>query len=416
MPPIPRDTSVDSTLALLREGYEFIPKRSRRYRSDIFETRLMLRRAICVTGYDAARMFYEGDRFTRKGAMPPPTLHLLQDKGSVQLLDGDAHRWRKRMFISLLAGPESGRLADAAAEQWHAAIPRWAARDKVVLLDAVQEILCRAACAWAGVPLAESDVKQRTRELAAMVEGAGSFGPRNWWAQLLRRRTERWIRGIIEQVRGGQLAVPEGRAAHVVAWHRDPDGSLLAPEVAAVELINLLRPTVAVALFAVFAALALHDDPEWRRRFQAGEEDDLEPFVQEVRRFYPFFPLIAGHARHAFDWRGYRFTEGTWVLLDLYGTNHDGRLWEEPGAFRPERFRGWGESTSRLVPQGAGDELTGHRCPGEWATIELMKRSVGLLTTAMRYDVPEQDLGIDLSQMPAIPHSRFVISGVRATG
>lgn len=40
----------DSTLALLSEGYTFIPKRCQRYRSDIFETRLMLTRAICMTG------------------------------------------------------------------------------------------------------------------------------------------------------------------------------------------------------------------------------------------------------------------------------------------------------------------------------------------------------------------------------
>jgi fatty-acid peroxygenase len=33
----------------------------------------------------------------------------------------------------------------------------------------------------------------------------------------------------------------------------------------------------------------------------------------------------------------------------------------------------------------------------------------------MRYEVPEQDLSIDLSRMPAVPRSRFVISGVRPT-
>lgn len=34
--------SLDSTLALLADGYTFIAKRCRRYESDIFETRLML--------------------------------------------------------------------------------------------------------------------------------------------------------------------------------------------------------------------------------------------------------------------------------------------------------------------------------------------------------------------------------------
>lgn len=53
-----RERNLDGTLALLREGYEFIPKRCRRYGTDVFETRLMLQPAICMTGADAARIFY----------------------------------------------------------------------------------------------------------------------------------------------------------------------------------------------------------------------------------------------------------------------------------------------------------------------------------------------------------------------
>jgi hypothetical protein len=32
---------------------------------------------------------------------------------------------------------------------------------------------------------------------------------------------------------------------------------------------------------------------------------------------------------------------------------------------------------------------------------------------AMHYEVPKQDLGIDLSQMPTLPTNRFMISYVR---
>lgn len=46
MAQIPRDKSPDSSLALFLEGYNFTAKRFRRYRSDIFETRLMLSRGL----------------------------------------------------------------------------------------------------------------------------------------------------------------------------------------------------------------------------------------------------------------------------------------------------------------------------------------------------------------------------------
>ena len=99
---IPREPGIDHTVALLREGYRFIGERCQAYGSDVFETRLMMSRVFCVSGEDAARMFYVPDRFTRRGALPPNALTLLQDYGSTIMLDGQAHRHRKRLFMSLM--------------------------------------------------------------------------------------------------------------------------------------------------------------------------------------------------------------------------------------------------------------------------------------------------------------------------
>jgi fatty-acid peroxygenase len=188
--PIPRD-GPDGTLALLREGYEFVARRCDRHGSDLFETRLMLRRVVCLRGAEAARLFYEGDRLTRRGAIPLPTLLLLQDAGSVQTLDDDAHRWRKRLFMSVLTPEAVGRLAGRLADEWRARLPAWGRMGEVVLLLEVRRLLCRAACAWAGLPLDEAEARRRTAEFGAMVEGAGAVGPSNWWAQLLRARADR---------------------------------------------------------------------------------------------------------------------------------------------------------------------------------------------------------------------------------
>ena len=413
MSQLPGDTRADSTLALLADGYTFIAKRCQRYESDIFETRLMLKKAICILGEEAAQVFYEPDRFTRRGAIPPTALLLLQDNRSAAVLDGDDHRWRKQMFMSLMTRDRMQQLGEGTAEQWHAAITKWEGMEKLVLFDEVQEILCRAVCQWAGTPLTEPEAKQRTREFAAMIDGAGAIGPRNWRGQLLRTQTERWARDMITQVRNHQPDVAEGSAVHVIAWHRDRAGNLLDLQTAAVELINVLRPTVAVARYVIFAALALHTYPDCRQTLETGNDDYLTQFVQEVRRDYPFFPVVGGRVQKEFDWRGHHFTQGTWVLLDLYGTNHDDRLWEEPDTFRPERFQHWNGSAFSLSPQGGGDFDTTHRCAGEWLTIELVKRFVRLLTTTISYEVPEQDLHINLSRFPAIPKSRFIIRNVK---
>jgi fatty-acid peroxygenase len=349
--------------------------------------------------------------------MPPTALRLLQDVGSVALLDGDSHRHRKRMFMSLMTPERIEQLSDLMADRWHAYLSKWQERTNgIVLFDEVREILCAAACRWAGVPLAESEVASRTRQFGAMIDGSGSIGPRQWRGAALREKAERWIRGIVARAREEQLALPEGSAAHAITQHRDADGRLLDERVAAVELINILRPTVAVARYVTFAALALHQHAKYRERIAAGEDEWLEPFVQEVRRYYPFFPFVGGRAREEFVWRGNRFPKGRWVILDLYGTDHDERSWEEPGEFRPERFRSWDGSPYDFIPQGGGDHYTNHRCAGEWVTIELMKRATRLLTRSMRYEVPVQSFTIDLTRLPAVPTSRFVISNVKGAG
>ncbi|WP_151637977.1 cytochrome P450 [Noviherbaspirillum aerium] len=416
MKPIPRDKALDSTLALLREAYNFIPNRCGRLRTDMFETRLMGQKVICVSGEAGAAMFYQPDRFTRKHALPPTALLLLQDLGSVQLLDGEAHRRRKQMFMALMRPERIGSLTQMFAEQWHQRLRQWESAEQVVLHHEMEQLLCKSVCEWTGLSLTDAALEQRTREFSAMIDGAGAVGPRSWRGMRLRSRTEDWIRSVIMMIRAGHMQVPDDSAAQIIALHRDADGELLDNAVAAVELINILRPTVAVARYITFAALALHRYPDVRARLlsaQSREDDYLGWFVQEVRRFYPFFPAVGGRVREEFTWRGLHFAQGTWVLLDIYGTNHDPHLWKDPQTFRPERFRDWNASPHNFIPQGDGDFDLGHRCAGEWLTIELVKTATRLLLFSMDYDVPAQDLRIDMSRMPAIPESRFVISQVR---
>ncbi|MEV0330454.1 cytochrome P450 [Micromonospora echinospora] len=411
---MPTDPRPESTLALLRDGYRFVTDRCERLGSDVFQTRLLLRRTICLRGRAGAELFYDEELFQRAGAAPRRTQRTLFGSGGVQGLDGTVHRERKAMLMSVLTPDAVHRLGQLFADEWRARIPAWERAGRVVLYDEVGQLLTRAVCAWAGVPLADRDVVRRTRDLHRMIEAPAALGPRHWRGRWARLRAEHWLAGIVERERVGLLPAPEGSALRVVAEHRDARDELLPRRIAVVSLLNILRPTVAVDRFVVFAALALHEHPGWRERVRAGAAE-TEQFVQEVRRFYPFFPLAAARVRRSFEWRGHHFPRGRRVLLDLYGTNHHPELWPEPGRFRPERFADWPGDPYALVPQGGGDHWTGHRCAGEWLTIELMKQAVTLLTSAMRYDVPTQDLTLSLRRIPALPASRFVLDGVRRT-
>jgi fatty-acid peroxygenase len=317
------------------------------------------------------------------------------------------------MFLSLAGPSQAMRLASLFEREWSERLRDWERARSIVLFDEVRGMLTRAAAAWAGVPLNDAEARLRTREFSEMIEATGSVGPRNWRALLLRERCERWARGVVAGVRAGDVPVPHGCALGAIAAHKDLDGQLLSVKIAAIELLNVLRAVVAVARFIVFAACALHQHPEARRRIASADERYLHDFVQEVRRLSPFFAIIGGRVRSPFEWRGHSFAKGTWVLLDLYGTNRDPRSWEDPAVFRPERFRSKAPSAFDFVPQGAGDASVTHRCPGEELTVHLMRSAVRLLTSSMQYDVPDQDLSVDMSRIPALPKSGFVMSNPR---
>lgn len=403
----------DSTRALLGAPYDFIQDECRRHRSDVFQTRILLRRTLCMTGRDAARLFYDTERFQREGAAPRRIRRSLFGTGSVQGMDGEAHRHRKAMFMALMTPEGLQGLEDHAARAWHTHALRWPSQGEVVLYDEAREVLTRAVCAWAGVPLPEDQVAPRARTLAALYEGAGAVGPVHWRARRARGALEWWATGLVEDVRAGRQDAPAGSALRVLADHQDLRGEPLDARVAAVELLNVLRPTVAVSVYVALAAHALHREPAWRERLAGADDAEAGHFVEEVRRYYPFFPAVAARVRHDFEWGGHRFQEGTRVLLDLHGTNHDLRHWTAPDSFRPERFAGRDEDPFGLVPQGGGDPNLGHRCAGEPITLRLVRQASRFLARDVEYEVPPQDLDIDRSRMPALPRSRVVLSGVR---
>lgn len=415
MAEIPRIPGFDSTLGLLLDGYEFIGKRCDRHQTDIFQTRLMLEKTICMRGKEAAEVFYDTSKFTRQGAAPKRVQKTLLGEDGVQGLDGDVHRQRKQIFMALMTPEHMDQLNDLTHHYCRDYARTWQQMDRVVLFDEIEEILCRAVCDWSGVPLPAAEVKQRTRQLSQMIAGSGHIGPQHWQARRARQQAEDWIETLLEQIRSHTLDVAEGTAAHAFAWHRSPSGDLMDRHAAAVDLLNVLRPTVAIGRYIVFAALALHQHPDCRQAIRQGDSDYVALFTQEVRRFYPFFPFAAARTRQDFDWHGYRVPAGVRVLLDLYGTNHHPHLWDQPNEFRPERFRNWQDNAYDFIPQGGGDHHTNHRCAGEWLTIRVMERVLTFLVTEIDYRVPDQNLDISLSTLPPVPKSCFIISDVKVS-
>lgn len=394
----------DQSLRFLLEGYAYGARRFRELETDAFRTRLLGRRITFLRGGDAAEFFYAEDRFTRVGGMPHTVLHSLQDEGSVQTLDGDQHRQRRSIFLSALEAHGRARLAAAFARGWEAQWEQWRRQGSVSLLTGSARVLTKAALEWTGVPFAPEQVGRRAHEFVTMIDGAGSFGARNVTGRSLRQRTERWARRTIEELRRDPDAIAADTPVARLLSYRE-DGRVLDTPTAAVELLNLLRPTVAVSRFIAFAGLALHLHPAWRERL-SHDDTVLTAFTQEVRRTAPFFPGIGGRATIATSWKGIGFQPGDWVYVDMFATMRDPGRWSRPEVFDPLRFV---EGTSAdLIPQGSGSMAVGHRCPGEPATVDLLALATRSLARS-DWSVPHQDLRVDLRRLPASPGKKGLL-------
>jgi fatty-acid peroxygenase len=89
-----------------------------------------------------------------------------------------------------------------------------------------------------------------------------------------------------------------------------------------------------------------------RDRLVGGDGSTLEAFAHEVRRRYPFVPMLAARAVRDHTSGEEPILRGERVLLDVYGTPDEG-----------------------------------HRCPGERIAIELIKVAARFLA-GLDYKVP----------------------------
>ncbi len=413
--PLPRRPILDSSLALLGEGYGFLPNRWRRSAGGVLRLRLMGQHAVALRGPAAVRFFYDQSQVSRRTAVPEPVQGTLFGRGAVHTLDGEAHRVRKAMFLALLTEQRGvDALVDHTVAAWDDAVTAAAGQRDIVLFDEASRVLTRAVCRWAGVPLDDTEAEAVAADLVAMVDGFATPGPRHWRARRARGRREDWARRLVEDARTGRVFVAAGSAVDVVARHRGLDGAPLDAQVAAVELLNVLRPTVAVSWFVAFAAHALHRWPEQRARLRKDDPAYAEAFVHEVRRFYPFAPFLGGKAVKDLSWRGEPIPAGALVLLDVYGQNHDPDLWERPYDFDPQRFLDRPAGRDELIPQGGADPATGHRCPGEPVTVALLQ-ALSTRLAGLDYDIPAQDLTIPLGRIPTRPRSGMILRGIRSS-
>lgn len=410
---IPKEKGIDHTIDLIKEGYPFIQKRIRKYQSPIVISRVFAKRTIFLSGVEEAKVFYNDKYFKRHGVAPMRVQKTLFGKRAIQGLDGKEHQKRKQQFMSLLTPEYEKKLVNLCVLNLERKAKEWEKKESIKLFDESKKVLFLSVCEWTAVPYPKENEKEILEDFGYMIYSFGRIGSYYRKGKRSRKRVEHWIEQLIKAVRVGSFQVDERTPLYQMSMCKDIKGELLNIKIAARELINLLRPIIAIATYITFVAVALHENPECKEKLKKQDPLYLEMFCQEVRRYYPFSPFVGAKVIKSFRWNHCIFKKNTLVLLDLYGMMHDEKLWKQPYRFNPDRFKNRKECLYDLMPQGGGNIQKGHRCAGDILTLKVMMAFTDYLVNNIEYNLPKQDLTIPLNKIPTLPKSGFVMRDIK---
>lgn len=415
MASLKRDKGLDNTLKVMKQGYLYTTNQRNRLNTTVFETKALGGKPFAVvTGKEGAEMFYNNDIVQREGMLPKRIVNTLFGKGAIHTIDGKKHIDRKALFMSLMTEGNLNYVRELTRTLWRANTQRMESMDEVNIYRESIVLLTKVGTRWAGVQAPPEEIERIATDMDIMIDsfkGLGGVFKGYKESKNARRRVEDWLEEQIIETRKGNIHPPEGTALYEFAHWEDYLGNPMDSRNCAIDLMNTFRPLIAINRFVAFGLLAMHENPITREKIKS-EPDYAYKFSQEVRRYYPFVPFLPGKAKVDIDFQGVTIPAGHGLALDVYGTMHDETLWDDPNEFRPERFEDWDGSPFDLIPQGGGDYWTNHRCAGEWITVIIMEETMKYFAEKVTYDVPEQDLTVDLNSIPGYVKSGFIIKNV----
>ncbi|KAI3513045.1 hypothetical protein L1887_20370 [Cichorium endivia] len=132
----------------------------------------------------------------------------------------------------------------------------------------------------------------------------------------------------------------------------------------------------------------------------------LRCILNETLRLKPPGPLLVPHeASEDCVIGGYNIPGGTMVIVNQWAIHHDPNVWEDPEAFKPERFEGL-EGTRdgfKLLPFGYGRRS----CPGEGLAVRVLGMTLGSIIQCFDWERVGEEM-IDMTEAPGLTMPKAV--------
>ncbi|MGO8905534.1 MAG: cytochrome P450 [Solirubrobacteraceae bacterium] len=399
--PLPRPVQM---LRFSRRQIEFV-FRARRQLGEVFEAKAGISGGIVVTSHpDHARSL-----FTAKPELVPSLtaespLRPIVGPASILTANGEAHMRQRKMLLPAFHGDAVDRYTQMIADVTEREIDTWPLGEPFPLAPRMQaitlEVIMSGIFGVQGQP-APGSPEQRLRSAVKYLTAAST----SWLAKVGELantgRTEpvglvragvsvldRAMYAVIEARRGASDLAEREDILSMLLSATTEDGQTLSDRELRDELVTLLLAgfeTTANSLAWTWERLLRtpHAHDALISAVRSGEQpsEAVEATITEGMRCRPVVPIIG--RRVAVPWRlgDYVLPAGSAISISILLLHHREDLYQDPFAFRPERWLDRKPGTYEWIPFGGGTR----RCLG--ATLAMAEQRVVLAAMARRLDL-----------------------------
>lgn len=384
-------------MAMAKWWGPFVAACRRRY-GDVFTLRnSMMGPMVYLADPDAIKTVFAGDpRIFHAGEANSMLGGLLGDS-SVLVVDGDAHRERRRLMMAPFHRDAVARQAATMAEIAAENIAGWPVGRPFAVAPKMAEITLEVILRTV---IGASD-PARLAALRAVMPRLLDVGPWQSFAlakpHLLQRRLWRRLREhIAEADRLLYDEIAERRADPDLASRTDAlamlvqagadDGTAMSDKQLRDQLITLLaagHDTTATGLSWALERLTRH--PEVLAKAvaaaDAGDDEYLDAVAKETLRVRPVVPDVGRIIKEPVEIAGYRLPAGVMVVPSITLVHSSASIYPRPEQFDPDRMVGASLSPTTWLPFGGGNR----RCLG--ATFAMVEMCVVLREVLRRVEL-----------------------------
>ena len=306
----------------------------------------------------------EVDAFTWGEAMQ--TLAVVDGPTALVVTDGDDHKRRRRIVQPAFAVKRIESYRTVMDEEFGAAVAEWSGTVDAyaTLRAALRRVTIRS--------LFGDDFGERADLIGEVLDPALHFVDRPIASQIrfgpLYRRAAK-ARAAADDVVRAEIARRDGTGearTDVLAWLLDSE---LTEREVLDQVISLIAAGYGTTSAAIgWGVLRLLDRQDAIERLR-DDDEHLDAFVNEVLRLHPPGTVAPRKVVRDVTYKGHRIKKGSTILYSALVTQRMPEHWDDPLAFRPERWLGGFEPAPyTFVPFGGGYR----RCIGfAMATMEI---------------------------------------------